>query len=110
MWLNLISAARRAGDFRSLYPKGVKRVDQVPWPLQEAIGHGLTILSWFENYLSEEVPPENLWDDAEAVEEHFKRVKERKDAEREGMHINDKDDDFVEGDAMANDLASVFKG
>lgn len=109
MWLNLISAARRAGDFRSLYPKGVKRVDQVPWPLQEAISHGLTILSWYENYLSEEIPNENLWDDPEAIEEHFKRVKERKDAERDGMRMANDDEDFVEGDSMSNDLASVFK-
>lgn len=105
----MISAARRAGDFRALYPKGVKRVHDAPWPLQEAISHGLTILSWFENYLPEELPPENHWDDAEAVEEHFRRVKERKDAERDGMRIPDDDDQAVEGDAMANDLASVFK-
>lgn len=108
MWLNLISAARRAGDFRSLYPRGVKRVTECPWPLQEAINHGLVILSWFENYLPEELPAENLWDNSEAVEEHFKRVKEKKDAERDGMHVAD-DDNFVEGDAMSNDLASVFK-
>lgn len=109
MWLNLVSAARRAGDFRVLFPKGVKRIHDCPWPLMEAINHGLVILSWYENYLAEEIPNENLWDDGEAVEEHFKRLKERKDAEREGMNVADDGEEFVEGDAMSNDLASVFK-
>jgi hypothetical protein len=72
----------------------------------EAINHGLVILSWFENYVSEELPPENLWDDTEAVEEHFKRVKERKDAERDGHKPAEEDDP---GDMMSNDIASVFK-
>lgn len=89
-----------------LYPKGVKRVDQVPWPLQEAISHALTILAWYENYLASELPHENLWDDAEAIEEHFRRVRERKDAERDGYRS---DDDDEVSDMMGNDLASVFK-
>lgn len=109
MWLNLVSAARRAGDFISLYPRGVKNMHDCPWPLQEAIGHALSILSWFENYLTEEIPAENLWDDNDAIEEHFKRIKEKKDAERDGMKMADKNEEFVEGDAMSNDLASVFK-
>jgi hypothetical protein len=29
----------------------------------EAIGHGLTILSWYEAYPEKDVPPENIWDD-----------------------------------------------
>lgn len=87
----------------------MKRIHDAPWPLFEAISQGLTILSWFENYLSEELPDENLWDDADAVEDHFKRLKEKKDAERDGNHVADDDDDFQEGDHMKNDLASVFK-
>lgn len=90
---------------RSLYPKGVKRVDQVSWFLQEAINTGLTILSWYEGFLPEELPPENLWDDGEAVEEHFRRVREKKDMEREGYDMSDDSEDL-----MGNDLASVFKG
>lgn len=102
----MISSARRAGDFRVLYPKGVKRIHDVPWPLQEAINHGLSILSWFENYMPEEIPPEPLWDDAEAVEEHFNRVRAKKEAERDGYKTND---DGETSDLMGNDLASVFK-
>lgn len=104
----MVSAARKAGDFRSLFPKGVKRLTECPWPLMEAISHALIILSWFENYTQDELPNENLWDDAVAVEAHFKLVKERKDAERDGLRVPDADN-FVDGDAMSNDLASVWK-
>ena len=83
-------------------------MDQVPWPLQEAINHGLTILSWYENYLPEEMPPENLWDDGEAIEDHFRRVRERKEAERDGIKRDDDDDDLGSG-MTGNDLSSVFK-
>lgn len=76
----------------------------------EAINHGLTVLSWFENYTGDELPHENLWDDAEAVEEHFKRVKERKDAEREGYSTTASNEEGAEsGDMLSNDMASVFK-
>jgi hypothetical protein len=108
VWLSLVSSARRAGDFRVLYPKGVKRIDQVPWPLQEAINHALGVLSWFENYVSEEIPPENLWDDGEFVEEHFKRIRQQKEDEREGWGGSKKEAD-EESDLMSNDMASVFK-
>lgn len=108
--MNLLSAARKSSDFRVLYPRGVKRIDQVPWPLQEAINHGLVILSWFENYMPEELPHENLWDDAEAVEEHFRRVKEKKDSEF-GRSSGTSYDDAEESDQdmLPNDLSSVFK-
>lgn len=103
-----MSAARRAGDFRTLYPRGVKRVDQVPWPLQEAINHALVILAWYENHLSDEIPPETLWDDGEFVEEWFNAIQEKKDAERDGWSPKGDDDDDP-SDLMGNDLASVFK-
>lgn len=102
----MVSAARRAGDFSILYPKGVKRMQDVPWPLQEAINQGLTILSWFENYVPEELPPENLWDDGEAIEEHFNVLRAKKEAEREGYGSGGGEDyDEMQG----NDLSSVFK-
>jgi hypothetical protein len=105
VWLSLVNSARRAGDFRSLYPKGVKRVEQASWYLHEAINQALMILSWFESYLSEELPPENLWDDGEAIERHFARIREKKDAEMNGDRTADDSDE----DMLSNDLSSVFK-
>lgn len=84
----------------------MKRIEDVPWPLQEAIGQGLSILAWHENYLGDELPPENLWDDAEFLDQHFKKVQEKKKAEMGGgSYDGDDDSDSM----MSNDLASVFK-
>lgn len=87
----------------------------MPWPLQEAINHGLAILSWYENYIEDEIPPEPIWDDSEAVSEWFKMIKKRND---DRMNNGDptpsrsSDDEGGEGDnsMMGNDLADYFRG
>lgn len=79
----------------------------MPWPLQEAIAHGLAILSWFENYTEEEVPHENLWDDSEGLEQHFKAVRAAK--EDGSSYRRRSDDDEDDGQMLGNDLADVFK-
>lgn len=77
----------------------------MPWPLQEAINHGLAILSWFENFTGDEIPPENLWDDGVAVEEHFKMVRARQKEQSQGTTDGGLDDEEM----MGNDLARSFK-
>lgn len=89
-----------------LYPRGVKSVHEVPWPLQDGINHALSVISWHENHLPEEIPDENLWEDAEAVEIHFKAVAMRKEAQRDGYRVSD---DPGDSDMTTNDLASVFR-
>jgi len=76
----------------------------VPWPLHEAITQGLSILSWFEHYSEEEVPHENLWDDAEGLEQHFAAVKASRDDGRSFSKADDEEDEM-----LGNDLAGVFK-
>lgn len=49
-----------------------------------AIEHGLTVLSWFENNVKDDVPPEHLWEDTEGLEEWWDRVKERTEARMSG--------------------------
>lgn len=100
----MVNSARKAGDFRVLFPHGMDRIEDVPWFLQDAINHALGILAWHENYLSDELPHENLWDDSQAVEEHFERLRQRKEAEREGYGR----DEDGESEMTSNDLASVF--
>jgi hypothetical protein len=53
----------------------------VPWFLQVAIEHALTILGWFENLQKEEVPPEHIWEDGEGLDEWFASVKAKRDQE-----------------------------
>lgn len=58
------------------------------------------------------MPAENLWDDAEAIEEHFAKVRERKSSEFGGGGGKRRTgyDDAEGGEELAsNDLASVFK-
>lgn len=84
-------------------------MDQVPWPLHEAIMHGLHILGWFDNYQEAEIPDENLWDDAQALEQHWKRVRQRREDEREGITVADGDGEPGHGDTMDNAYAAAFK-
>lgn len=74
----------------------------------EAINHGLTILSWFENNAEKDMPDENIWDDAEGLEQHWKAVRQRA---ADGTSTSDDDDDEESdsGDMLGNDLAGVFK-
>jgi hypothetical protein len=77
----------------------------------EAIAHGLTILSWFENNAEKDLPPENIWDDAEGLELHWKAVRQR-EADRSangGSSSDDDDDEPGSSDMLGNDLADVFK-
>lgn len=94
---------------KTLWPKGVKRMDQVPWYLHEAIQHALHVLSWFENYQEKEIPDENIWDDPQALEQHWKLVKIRREDERNGVTPADEDTVPGSGDMMDNAYASSFR-
>ncbi len=41
-----------------------------------AIEQGLTILSWFENLQSKDIPPEHIWADTEGLNSWFKQMRE----------------------------------
>jgi hypothetical protein len=67
-------------------------------------------LSWFENYTGDDLPHENWWDDSDAIEEHFKAVRIRKDQGDSGPGGSAYDSATDNSEEMAgNDLASVFK-
>lgn len=83
----------------------------MPWYLQVAIEHALTILSWYENLQEEERPPEYLWEDAEGLEQWWATV----DAKRkDGQDINRGRTDHADEDDQAprsteNDHARFLK-
>lgn len=82
----------------------------MPWPLQEAINHGLAVLNWFENYVEDEIPPEALWDDTEAVNEWFKVIKKRhEDKMKFDSPGSDDDEDGTDNSMMGNELADYFR-
>lgn len=75
----------------------------------EAISHGLTILSWFENYVEKDMPSENIWDDAEGLEQHWKAVRLRAADGVSKSDDDDSDEPGLGGDMLGNDLANMFK-
>lgn len=75
----------------------------------EAISHGLTVLSWFENNAEKDMPPENIWDDTEGLEEHWKAVRLRMAEGVSSPDDDDSDEPGLGGDMLGNDLASMFK-
>lgn len=76
-----------------------------------AIEQGLTVLGWYENLSSDEVPPEYLWEDAEGLERWWRTVEEkRNDGRPSGSGRASKDDDDDEEPGMAeNDYARFLK-
>lgn len=104
-------AAQKAGDFRVLFPEGVERIDQIPWYLQVAIDHALTILTWYENLPKEDMPPEYLWEDSEGLEMWWKTVEARRE---DGVPTSQGDADPANTDQprqmVENDVARFLKG
>lgn len=65
------------------------------------------ILSWFENYTKEDLPPEHIWEDADGLDEWWDRVKERRErgmSAPSGAPSGDADEELAE-----NELARAFK-
>lgn len=77
----------------------------MPWFLQSAIEHGLTILNWYENLPKNEVPPEHLWEDSEGLDLWWKTVEaKREDGTSSAGSSEDETPELVD-----NDLAREFK-
>lgn len=103
-------AAQKAGDFRSLYPKGAERIEDVPWFLMVAIEHALTIISWHENLPSDEQPPEYLWEDSEGLEWWWATVEDkRNDGVSTSRGPTDQAHDDPEGQLTENEYARFLK-
>lgn len=77
----------------------------MPWFLQVAIEHGLTILNWYENLPKTEVPPEHLWEDGEGLDLWWKAVEARRE---DGTVPSGSSEDGPE-ELVGNDLAREFK-
>lgn len=65
------------------------------------------VLSWFENFTENEVPPEHLWEDDEGLEQWWEIVKARRDDGLPGPSSASSDDS--EDVMTGNDLGSQFK-
>lgn len=119
MFIQLVNATQRAGDFRVLYPKGCDSVFDIPWFLQVAIDQALMILNWRENLTKEEMPPEHIWEDPEGLDDWWHRVEaKRSDGVPTASRYSDSDDDEDSGmggkssggpEMVQNDLARALR-
>ena len=102
----MVRAAQQAGDLSGMYPEGATRVSHIPWFLQEALQHALTVLNWMENLPKKELPPRHIWADAEGLDLWWKKLEElRADG------LPDASGATPDGDSAGtgNDLAAAFK-
>lgn len=63
-----------------------------------AIEQGLTVLTWYENLPSEEVPPEYLWEDSAGLEMWWASVEEKREDGTSTSRDEDGPDDMAEND------------
>lgn len=89
-------------------------MEDVPWYLNVAIEHALTILSWYENLPEDERPPEHIWEDNEGLELWWKSVAAK---QQDGMPTSrgmdersDRDDDDQSPRMAENEYARFLKG
>lgn len=91
-----------------LYPKGAERISDLPWFLQVAIEHGMSVLNWYENLPKNEVPPRYLWADVDGLELWWKKIEERRS---DGLpSMADSDDDKGTDSGTDNDLTRALRG
>lgn len=73
-WIDTVRLARDLGDVSQLLPPGVETLRDMPHPVFSATRQALIFLS-FEELPEDETPRKSIWNDGEALKEHFDRVK-----------------------------------
>lgn len=71
--------ARDLGDVTVLFPQGIRRLYDLPYPLFDAIRYGLMFLS-FEELPKDERPPRNIWFDGDEMKKWNVAVERRRKA------------------------------
>lgn len=69
-----MAASKSTGNGQVLWPRGCTSIDDVSVDLATAISHALKILSWYEVYTKNEIPPEWMWPLDHELEDWFEEV------------------------------------
>lgn len=80
--------------------------------MQVAIEHALMVLGWMENHSKEDMPHESIWEDPDALERWWNKVRERQEHRASGGGRSSRsagDDDSDMEDLEENELARAFK-
>jgi len=78
-------------------------IESAPAEFVNALNHALTILSWQENLISEEIPPFWMWHLDWEISAWFDNVKRKRDAKYGGASIDD------DSESKENALFDDFK-
>ena len=99
---------RDGGSITSIFPSGVDSVENIPSDFIFVLSHSLRVLSWQENLMDDERPPEWMWGFEDELEIWFEEVdRARKEKYKSG---SSDDDELPEGGYMYNEAAERFKG
>jgi len=69
----------------------------------------MTILSWHEHLIKEEIPPEHLWDDSQGLDMWWEYIRDKREDNIPIPRSGD-DEDERDGRVAENDIAKAFKG
>ena len=99
---------RDGGSLTSIFPGEVESVEDVPSDFTFVLTHALRVLSWQENLLEEERPPEWMWSFEDELEIWFEEVdRARKEKYETGTDRNG--DEYPQGGYMYNEEAERFR-
>lgn len=68
--------ARDTGEGQFLWPKGIDCIEEVPDELLRVVEHATTVLNWYDNLPSSDMPPRWMWHLPDQLDLHFKKVEE----------------------------------
>ena len=83
-------------------------MEDAPIDLVRTVEHSFKVLDWYENLLTEEVPPQWMWTVEHELELWFERVERDREAKYGGGGSGSDDDDM--GQMMRNELADEIRG
>jgi hypothetical protein len=87
--------ARTLGTDSFIWPEGTGTIESIPYDLAVAISHASMVLSWYENLMKHEIPPQWMWIFADELEEWFEEVEaERRSSSNIGDNTHLVDNEY----------------
>ena len=106
----MCSTVRKTGDISVMFPPswGKITMHNIPWFAYEAIVQGLAIISWYENFTEEELPPRYMWEDPELLNAHFDKIHEKRFPKDHKAGDVIPPDDKMEDNEMARAVKNLY--
>lgn len=82
----------------------------LPWTFLEVWSHALTVVGWYENLPSDEIPPKWIWHDGQQLDAHFANIRKRREESLSGEAPEGDLDDVAAGSEVTLRNALVTEG